>query len=181
MKIYHYKNLFDELYSIFPKDRVIALKFEDIFSQSDKSLGTVFGREMLNEPVIENKTTGSTEYKVTKSGNRVDIPSKNVTDEVMGILKHSHWESFIPELPEYFATPQPISKVSDISNFANINLAINNENFGSADILREVALAFEKDGDIETAYSLMKKASALRPNGPFIKKKVEEYREILSY
>ena len=46
----------------------------------------------------------------------------------------------------------------------------------SPDILREIALAFEKDGNTKTALLIMEKALELRPNGPFIKKKVEEYK-----
>lgn len=54
-----------------------------------------------------------------------------------------------------------------------------NSNSQSADILREVALAFEKNGDIATAKSIMQKAYELRPTGPFIKQKFEEYKLIL--
>lgn len=43
-----------------------------------------------------------------------------------------------------------------------------------ADILREVALCFEKAQDVDTAYKVMKQALQLRPNGPFIIKKVNE-------
>jgi tetratricopeptide (TPR) repeat protein len=51
--------------------------------------------------------------------------------------------------------------------------------FGSADILRIVSLAFEKSGDINTARTIMNKAHKLRPNGPFIKQKLNEYKKIL--
>ncbi|MEA2016939.1 MAG: hypothetical protein U9N59_00705 [Campylobacterota bacterium] len=46
----------------------------------------------------------------------------------------------------------------------------------SADILREVAFAFEKAGDIETAYKLIKQAHYLRSEGPTIKQKLDEYK-----
>lgn len=49
----------------------------------------------------------------------------------------------------------------------------------SPDILREVALAFEQSGDIDTALKVMKKALELRPNGPIIRQKVAEYTENL--
>ncbi|MFH7588134.1 tetratricopeptide repeat protein [Oceanimonas smirnovii] len=49
----------------------------------------------------------------------------------------------------------------------------------SPDILREVALSFEHSGDIETALKIMQKALELRPSGPFIKKKLNEYTQIL--
>lgn len=50
----------------------------------------------------------------------------------------------------------------------------------SADILREVALAFEQSGDIQTAYKVMEQAHYLRPKGPTIKQKLEEYRQKLA-
>ncbi len=37
----------------------------------------------------------------------------------------------------------------------------------SADILREVALCFERNGDLDIAYKVMKKAFEIRPAGPF--------------
>lgn len=46
-----------------------------------------------------------------------------------------------------------------------------------ADILRDVALYFEKKGDISLAYKLMKEALSKRPNGPAIKAKHEEYKQ----
>jgi hypothetical protein len=49
--------------------------------------------------------------------------------------------------------------------------------FEDADILRDVALYFENNGDIATAYKLMKEAIGKRPNGPAIKSKVEEYKK----
>ena len=48
-----------------------------------------------------------------------------------------------------------------------------------ADILREVALSFERSGDISTALTIMQKALQVRPSGPFIKKKVTEYLQKL--
>lgn len=50
---------------------------------------------------------------------------------------------------------------------------------GNADILREVALAFEHSGDIQTACKVMEQAHYLRPHGPVIKQKLEEYRALL--
>lgn len=53
------------------------------------------------------------------------------------------------------------------------------KNPNSPAVLREVALAFEAEGDIQTAMKVMEKAYVLRPNGPIIKKKLEEYKSIL--
>jgi len=47
------------------------------------------------------------------------------------------------------------------------------------EILREISLIFEKKNNIKMAYILMKMALLHRPNGPLIKQKCEEYREIL--
>jgi tetratricopeptide (TPR) repeat protein len=50
----------------------------------------------------------------------------------------------------------------------------------SADILREIAYHFERNGDIYTALKIMEEALCLRPNGPVINQKIAEYKEILS-
>ncbi len=50
----------------------------------------------------------------------------------------------------------------------------------SADILRDVAIAFEEIGDIVTAKSLMCQAQLLRPSGVTINKKIKKYDKILA-
>jgi hypothetical protein len=50
-----------------------------------------------------------------------------------------------------------------------------NEKPEIADILREVALEFERSGDITTATKIMEQAHIQRPKGPYIKRKLEEY------
>ena len=50
----------------------------------------------------------------------------------------------------------------------------------SADILREVALAFEESGDIQTALKVMQQAYMLRPEGPAINQKVNKYKKLLN-
>lgn len=47
------------------------------------------------------------------------------------------------------------------------------------DQFRNMAVKFEKNGDIRTAEVLMSLAFQARPTGPFIKQKVTEYRDIL--
>lgn len=66
-----------------------------------------------------------------------------------------------------------------INPFESITKALAGSN-GNADILREVAFAFEHSGDIQTAYKVMEKAQLLRPQGPVIKKKLAEYRALLN-
>lgn len=70
---------------------------------------------------------------------------------------------------------QPFS--TDFKNnnkFFEINSVLTGQK-DSADILREVALAFEESGDIETAEKIMYQAHLLRPEGPVIKRKLDEY------
>ena len=57
------------------------------------------------------------------------------------------------------------------------NLNINSK---AADILREVSFAFEKINDIQTAQKVMEQAHILRPKGPVIKQKLEEYKKVLN-
>lgn len=61
--------------------------------------------------------------------------------------------------------------------FYKIEEEICKKDFDLADILREVAIAFESINDISTAHKIMYQAYLLRPNGPFIKKKLKEYKK----
>jgi len=54
-----------------------------------------------------------------------------------------------------------------------------NDGSDSVDILREVAIAFEQSGDVNTALKIMQQAYRLRPEGPLINQKLQEYRQIL--
>lgn len=51
---------------------------------------------------------------------------------------------------------------------------------GAVEVLREVAVLFEKKGDIATAFAVMEQAHLQRPNGPFINRKLQEYRAALA-
>jgi hypothetical protein len=53
------------------------------------------------------------------------------------------------------------------------------KNSTSVDDTRNLAIKFEKEGDFEKAYVLMKHAIKLRPNGPVIKRKLSEYEQRL--
>lgn len=70
-------------------------------------------------------------------------------------------------------------KISPENVFGSLSDKIR-PNHKAADILREVAYAFEKSGDIDTACKVMEQAHLLRPKGPFIKQKLEEYRTVLN-
>lgn len=71
------------------------------------------------------------------------------------------------------------TQVSENFHFLNLNNTIK-PNYETADILREVAFAFERSSDIQTAYKVMEQAHYLRPKGPTIKQKLEEYRQKLA-
>ena len=53
-------------------------------------------------------------------------------------------------------------------------------NIELADILREIAFLFENKKDIKTALSIMEEAYVHRPDGPNIRKKIEEYKNFCS-
>lgn len=70
-----------------------------------------------------------------------------------------------------------IEKGQHLKYFDDISMKVNPQH-KSADILRLIAMSFEKSGDINTAIVLMRKAHELRPNGPVIKSQLLEYIEI---
>ena len=72
-----------------------------------------------------------------------------------------------------------INKLAGITSknvFSNINLV---ENMEVADVLRETAFAFKAVGDVSTALLIMEKALEQRPDGPVIRKTLEQYRKEL--
>ena len=75
MQMYHYEYLFKTLYSIFSKEKVIALKFEDIFFDEGKKLKNIFGFSQIESFPSENKTKSDSNYKVSTKGSKVEIPS----------------------------------------------------------------------------------------------------------
>ena len=68
--------------------------------------------------------------------------------------------------------------VSDKATFSLLEERINSDS-KSADILREVALLFEKNGDIVTAKAVMAQALLQRPEGELIQTKVAQYSELI--
>ncbi len=73
---------------------------------------------------------------------------------------------------------KPFLAKEKLNEFASLNSKLSADSH-SADILREVAFAFEESGDIQTALKLMQQALILRPSGPLIKQKIEEYAQRL--
>ncbi len=68
--------------------------------------------------------------------------------------------------------------VRDKATFSLLEERINSDS-KSADILREVALLFEKNGDIVTAKAVMAQALLQRPEGELIQTKVAQYSELI--
>jgi len=75
--------------------------------------------------------------------------------------------------------PFVIDNTNKTNLFKELQNIVSKEN-DSADILREVALAFESINDIQTALKVMEQAHILRPKGPVIKQKLEEYKIFLN-
>ena len=50
-----------------------------------------------------------------------------------------------------------------------------------AGVYRELALFCERNGELKIAYRLMKEAKEILSDGPFIKKKLAEYENLLQY
>jgi len=95
---------------------------------------------------------------------------EDLKNKVIGIVKTVCLHSDIEKISKH---------ISEDFHFLNLNnkIKLNPE---VADILREVAIAFEQSDDIQTAYKVMEKAHLLRPKGPTIKQKLEEYRQLLT-
>lgn len=90
------------------------------------------------------------------------------------VLKNNGYWSLAVEL-----SPTKI-KLANFYNKSNREKIIDLAFSIGADSLRDEAIKFEKKDDIETAYFLMDLARKVRPNGPFIVEKVDEYKTRLA-
>jgi len=81
---------------------------------------------------------------------------------------------------KYLSVPRSVNNYmwDDKSHFQLISSNITSQS-ESADILREVAFAYEKSGDIKMAAKIMKNALMLRPKGQVIKSKLDVYNKLL--
>ncbi|QOP42663.1 hypothetical protein FJR45_01330 [Sulfurimonas sediminis] len=81
---------------------------------------------------------------------------------------------------------------NDIENLLDSNIVTNAKSkkptniidlqkdlFENVDNLRGLAFILEKSGEIKMAYYFINEALKIRPNGPILKKKVEEYKNLL--
>lgn len=87
------------------------------------------------------------------------------------ILPEQFMSVVLPLLAESYSVKK--KNINSWKVFQNLNFT-NQTN--PADALRDIAVAFEKIGDRKTAYALMCKALEQRPNGPFIKQKVNDWK-----
>lgn len=100
-----------------------------------------------------------------------------VINKVKGIEIEMLEVPSVDEVAKSYSAQESVRR-EKINSFYNIEQRIK-PGQKSPDILREVALSFEESGEIETALKVMKKALELRPEGPFIKKKIDKYHQIL--
>ncbi len=70
-------------------------------------------------------------------------------------------------------------KIEKPDNVSGLMQFVNRYKFDKAEVYRELAIFFEREDNIELAYKYMKYAKHLRPKGPFIINKVNEYEKIL--
>lgn len=113
------------------------------------------------------------------------VPQKKMISENSGTVMLDsysfHWSVIYNLLLElgckgHFVEEKKTSPSSKLI-FSDVSF---NEKHEPAEILRDLALRYEKIGDFKTALSLMEKALEQRPKGPLIKSKIEEYKKRLS-
>ncbi|WOT06318.1 hypothetical protein [Shewanella youngdeokensis] len=102
---------------------------------------------------------------------------------VFELLKHciaKHPDLLLPN--EHFyqcfnVVPEKSTEITGIDNYTLLaKKLLSNKNGQSADVLREVALHFERCGDLGNAQKFMEVAHRLRPNGGYIRLKLNDYR-----
>lgn len=121
LKIFDYKYLFEKLSSIFPKEKIVAVKFEDVFLEKTNVLQRVFGAKQLAKFSIANKTKTSCDYVLTKEENKLFKPSLEDRDIVKETLNVSEsWCSVIPATPPSFITPNLLDMKYDVLRYSTI-------------------------------------------------------------
>ncbi len=112
------------------------------------------------------------------------IPWQHIFNLAIDVLNRTKGTSIkclaVPALEEIVLKWEIEKKVeSESKSFKYLKNRITPE-YKPADILRDIAIAFEMDGDIEMAKEIMYKAYILRPTGSAIKKKLDMYKQSLS-
>ncbi|MEL0630769.1 hypothetical protein [Psychromonas aquatilis] len=133
------------------------------------------GEALLStEPSINVRETGIVNKSVLYSSMLI---RKNVNfhREITPRRVPENLDFLIPDLKPFFASF--LHFLNHNSN--NSNNSNNNNNSNIVDYLRDEAIRLENK-DMNLAYEFMKRARDLRPTGPVIKKKLAEFKKILS-
>lgn len=109
------------------------------------------------------------------------VPNNKILSEQSGIPMYTSysiaWEVIYNLLMDLmgnsYRLDEPQLGINSKSVFSKLRFTNKSK---PADALREIALAFDQVGDRETAYTLMCEALEQRPNGPFIKQKVNDWK-----
>jgi hypothetical protein len=108
------------------------------------------------------------------------VPKEKINAESSGLIMNDsysiRWEVIYNLLMDLMGGNERLDepKLQPDSKIILSQLTFSNKT-QPADALREMALAFKKIGDKNTAYTLMCKALEQRPDGSFIKEKVKEW------
>lgn len=106
-------------------------------------------------------------------GNKNYKPEDSYLEALKACLSYKYYPNI------YMSWLSAVKMESELEPFARLSSTVDSRS-KAEDILREVALAFERIGDEQTALIVMQKALEVFPTGPFIKKKVNEYQAFLS-
>ena len=173
------------------------LRLNNLYNQTDNNNKSIFSKDFIyqktNELFVGKGCTPSQEeaeqiqeqFKITnqkvskKWFNKDELFILNydkykkieLEKEEKNMLKNIFYKKDIELIENIFST-------NGVSAFSKLNTNLK-ANSNSADILRDVALSFESINDIQTAQRIMYQAYLLRPNGPFIKQKLEEYTNLV--
>ncbi len=98
LEIYHYDVLLGILNSLFPKEKIVSLPFEEIFSYVEGKkniLEDVFGQSVTKPFPKENVTSFSESYKLSRQGFKVYLPTEEEFELAKYALKYDRWKEFI--------------------------------------------------------------------------------------
>lgn len=122
-------------------------------------------------------------FDEVNSSNKIKIPEDlmhiEYTDNKARDSYSFHWTIIYNSLIDLGlkGTKLPVKsyKKSKKETSKEINLTYSTQ----SELYKDVALKFEELGDIDTALKIMKIALSLKPHGPFIKKKTNQYKSSL--
>ena len=153
---------YDFIYEGIPFKKFIYEKANSLFIGKGCSMDNAKSREKQQ---LFNEINRNVANKWFSSDELFEIPNKK--------YKQNHLEQSQKQFLEIlFSQKQKIlvEKVKDTEN----------NNSQAADILREVAISFEKSGDIQAALKVIQQAYMPRPEGPAINQKVNKYKKLLN-